>query len=355
MVEPANNLDGDLREDLQDAPEYEPRLVNTQPNEYGVYRQYIGTLPSYTPDEIASLADLCNSPNLLQPTENADTDKWWTSYARSAQNVSSDNYYAPFPNASTFHLMHWHQSGSNQKSNAELKRLVKDVILAPDFRPQDLEKFSVDREVHRLESHQNDQSPIFSAKDGWNSCSVRINVPCERVKHASEKTAPVFKVQKLHYRNIVDVVKSALSESSAARHHVSPFREYFQPSPDSPPERIYSEIYNSDALIEEHEKIKAQPRNCNLEAYVIPILLWSDSTHLTSFGNASLWPMYLFLGSLTKYTRCKPTSFSAHHIAYMPKVRLLPSFHSPYLLLFSLATNSKIGTSKHSISPRLWP
>jgi len=49
-------------------------------------------------------------------------------------------------------------------------------------------------------------------------------------------------------------------------------------------------------------------------------MLWSDSTHLTSFGNTSLWPIYLYLGSLSKYTRAKPTSFAAHHLAYIPKV-----------------------------------
>jgi len=30
-------------------------------------------------------------------------------------------------------------------------------------------------------------------------------------------------------------------------------------------------------------------------------MLWSDSTHLASFGNASLWPIYLYIGNLSKY------------------------------------------------------
>ena len=51
-------------------------------------------------------------------------------------------------------------------------------------------------------------------------------------------------------------------------------------------------------------------------------MLWSDSTHLTSFGNASLWPIYLYLGNQSKYTRGKPTSFARHHMAYIPKVFL---------------------------------
>ena len=48
-------------------------------------------------------------------------------------------------------------------------------------------------------------------------------------------------------------------------------------------------------------------------------MLWSDCTHLTSFGHASLWPLYLYVGTLSKYTRAKPSSFAAHHLAYIPK------------------------------------
>lgn len=51
-------------------------------------------------------------------------------------------------------------------------------------------------------------------------------------------------------------------------------------------------------------------------------MILSDYTHLTSFGNAGLWPIYLYLGGLSKYTRAKPTSFATHHLAYVPKVNL---------------------------------
>ena len=92
-------------------------------------------------------------------------------------------------------------------------------------------------------------------------------------------------------------------------------------------------------MIEEHLKIKAQPHDCKLETFVIPILLWSDSTLLASFGNASLWPIYLFLGNLTKYTHCKLSLFLAHHITYIPKVSLLLAFRM--LMLISLQLGDK--------------
>ena len=56
------------------------------------------------------------------------------------------------------------------------------------------------------------------------------------------------------------------------------------------------------------------------------MMVWSDSTHLAEFGNASLWPIYLFFGNQSKYSRAKPTDFAAHHIAYMPKVDVTADF-----------------------------
>lgn len=81
-------------------------------------------------------------------------------------------------------------------------------------------------------------------------------------------------------------------------------------------------MYNSDTFLEEHEKLKSQPQElgCNLETAIAAILVYSDSTHLANFGTASLWPIYIYFGNLSKYIHGMPTSFTAHHLAYMPSV-----------------------------------
>ena len=98
--------------------------------------------------------------------------------------------------------------------------------------------------------------------------------------------------------------------------------------PDAPPERLWSEVYNSDALNREHQAIQALPRNPEdaptVEYVAGPILLYSDSTHATNFGNASLWPAYLFFLNLTKYIRERPSAYAAHHLAYIPTVSFSP-------------------------------
>jgi hypothetical protein len=308
-------------------PPFVKKHIETLPDEFGVYRVYSDSLPTYTPDEFTNLNDLCNPDALCESEDHSEARPWWSPLTPSLAQATERPFFAPFLNATTFRLMSWFYSKTSLKSIGELNRLVQDVILADDFDANDLQKFSAERESTRLDSHHDEASPVFSAKDGWVETSVPIHVPAEHVKRP-EADAPVFLVDGLHHRNIVEVVKAAVREPQAQQYHTAPFQQFWKPSEDAPAERVYSEVYSSDAMIEEHEKIKSEPRACTLETVVIALMLWSDSTHLASFGNASLWPIYLLIGNLSKYVRGKSTSFAAHHIAYIPKVFALLVFLS---------------------------
>jgi hypothetical protein len=218
--------------------------------------------------------------------------------------------------------MRWFYNASTTKSLGDLDRLVHDVLLAPDFRLEDLDGFRAKREAERLDTYRDEPESPFTGNDGWIETSVKISLPCEKVCHTSESMAPVYEVQGLYYRQPLEVIKAAFRETTAETFHLSPFEEYWQASPDSPPERLYSEMYNSDTYIKEHDHVRAQAKEpgCTLETVIASIMLWSDSTQLATFGTASLWPIYLYLGNQSKYARVKPTSFAAHHLAYIPKV-----------------------------------
>jgi hypothetical protein len=60
--------------------------------------------------------------------------------------------------------------------------------------------------------------------------------------------------------------------------------------------------------------------NCKLDKVVAALMFWSDSTHLTNFGNAKLWPIYMLFENLSKYIRAKSNSGAEHHVAYIPSV-----------------------------------
>ncbi|KAF8427567.1 hypothetical protein L210DRAFT_3652625 [Boletus edulis BED1] len=50
------------------------------------------------------------------------------------------------------------------------------------------------------------------------------------------------------------------------------------------------------------------------------LMLWSDSTHLATFGHASAWPIYLLFGNLSKYARTRPEGGACHPIAFIPRL-----------------------------------
>jgi hypothetical protein len=115
----------------------------------------------------------------------------------------------------------------------------------------------------------------------------------------------------------------AFSEPAAEKFHITPFKEYWKPSNNEPEERIYTETFTADIFNEEYETLRTTSRegpNSKLEPFIAGIMFYSDATHLANFGTASLYPMYMYIGNQSQYLRAKLSEFTAHHIAYIPKV-----------------------------------
>lgn len=237
---------------------------------------------------------------------------------------------APFTSLTKKNFVMWSYDGTSTKSYASINKLAA-LIASEGFRPEDLRDFDAAREAKIMDNYKpENQNPklCLLPDDGWIETSVSIRLPPPtRGSHGSEAEACTYNVSGLFYRKPLEVIKAAFREPNARTFHIQPFKEYWQPSPDSAPERIISEVYNSDAFIDEYAKLRSEMTpGSNVEAFIAPILLWSDSTHLATFGNASLWPVYMYLGNQSKYIRGKPSSFSAHHMAYIPKVQFHSSF-----------------------------
>jgi hypothetical protein len=291
----------------------------TEHNSYGVFREYLHGKPSITPDLSHTLTDVTDTPYLAPDPSSSRPN-------HQVQIVATE-FFEPFRNPSTFRLMSWFYRPSITKSITELNTLVKEVILAPDFKADDLVGFDAVKEHKVMDAYQVkslDGPTPFSFNDTWLEGSVEIPLPCDGFKFSSEAEAPIFTV-KFHYRKIMEVLKAALAEQAAEKFHTFPFKAYWKPSPDESEERIYSEIFTGDSWNAEFEKIFNTVRNgenSELERFIIGLLIWSDGTALAQFGNAEMWPIYLYVGNQSKYERAKPNSQTSHHIAYLPKVIL---------------------------------
>ncbi|KAI0700508.1 hypothetical protein C8T65DRAFT_580236 [Cerioporus squamosus] len=209
----------------------------------------------------------------------------------------------------------------------------------PMFNVADVAHFNAARERHRLDNYREDDdvSP-FSAKDGWIQGEVHIRMPKEGVRYASEEDAPTFVLKNVWHRPFQEVIRHAFQQKCVRDWHMIPHRLYVvapptlhgfsSSSPDNDDNddgiRVYSEVYNTDAALEEDAAIRARPREAgdadDLEYGVALICMYSDSTRLTNFGSASLWPIYVYFGNQSKYIRGRPTAYAAHHLAYVPSL-----------------------------------
>lgn len=339
-------------------------------NRAGLYKIY-PQKPTHDPDVAISLDDLCDSPNLATAKHPS------VEPPRIPVPTASSSLFAPFLNASTARLMCWLHNGSNLKSAGELDRLVQDVLLKEDFKASDLRGFSTTREHARIDKDF-DQTPVDGdtpdsqvplgppgqdldpdtppqLRDGWETVTIEIPLPGPKVK-CPENKAPVFKVEGVLIRPLLDVMREAFQSEEFLNFHLTPFDQFWDPTHDpsdpthpttTPPpcyetsgipeppcghQRTYGELYTSPAMLEAHRALPAHP---NLETIIAAYMFWSDSTHLANFGTASLWPLYTFFGNLSKYIRAKPTSHSCHHQAYIPSVcrdHLTPSFFLPEII-----------------------
>lgn len=231
---------------------------------------------------------------------------------------------------SKYRLMTWFHTGGSQKSEGEITRLVKEVICAPDFKPDDLVGFSTNKENKLLDKPQLSQengAPFVD--DDWREISVEIDIPVP-VKGSPPRQ---FCVPGLHHRSIVDVIKATFGAVTALPFHLTPFKRIHIDS-EGKETRIYDEVYTSEAFEEAHDKLQKQPAEpgCKLEKVIAGLMFWSDSTHLTNFGTATVWPLYMYYANLSKYVRAKPNSGACHHLAYIPHVSCA-LHHGPYICL----------------------
>ena len=296
--------------------------MTTDPNSFGVYRRYTGRLPTHNPDENFSVNQVADDPSFVQ----SQSEQVMSPPGPFSANPKTNIVKHPFTNNSTFGIMSWFYNGSNTKSLHDLDSLVYDVMLTPNFRLEELPGFDAMKVAEQMDNFvQVDRSTLDTPlKDGWLQTSVSIRLPHDKIKQ-SENDAPVYKLDLL-YRKPIEVIKAAYQEQQATQYHATPFEEYWKPSPTSPSEHIFSELYNCDAFLEEHAKLSAtHAAQSDLETVITALMVWSDATQLTNFGSASssLWPIYLFFGNQSKYTRGKPSKFTAHHLVYIPKVSSL--------------------------------
>jgi hypothetical protein len=302
-------------------PDSRVHPFQTRPNKLGVFRRYAHN-PTWHPRDEESLQFVCDFPT-------SDTPPPITPDA--IHEVLFDppeppEPFAPFTNYSTASFMAAYFSGSDSKSEEHANTVAK-AMEDSRFQLDELHGFSAQRENKRLDNYLLGGHP-FRTQDGWIDSTVDIRLPVEGVQYESEDHAHTLPIPNLFHHRITDIVRSVCASEKARSFHFSPYTMYWTPDPDNPnkSERIYGETYSADAMMQAQAEVDSLPRpyGDTTERVVLGLMLASDSSQLTNFGSASVWPIYLMFANQSKQEHTKPSCHAVHHLAYVPSVSLSP-------------------------------
>jgi hypothetical protein len=302
--------------------------VCTTANRFAVVREY-QQHPSVIPDSEVSWKSLVVHLPPITPKKHREV---------------SDIIY-PYPNISSFlYNLTWRQMcGVASTANQEM---MTSMLCDKHFKKEDIEgiKFScIEKQIT-----SDNQSPWGGRSNGWRQDNVIIEVPTgEKPTVASRRVEATVRARQQRHdkvdpdadpyprhkisipdirtRSLVSCMVETIQEDLAAGElHWHGYKDTWQPPyPGFPPERVWGELYTSDAFLEaEQDLISGNSQNGNTShpSVIAGYMIWSDSTHLAQFGQAKAWPIYAYIGNQSKYVRCKPTAHAARVIGYIPLV-----------------------------------
>jgi hypothetical protein len=304
---PANSTDASTRARTSSPPP----PFRTARNIFGLVRQFFSsTPPSHDPEEVVTLRDISSIPAITPAKSDIATEP-------------RDNSFHPYPNQSSFELGHWYWNGSVQKSHQSFKELI-DIVGCPDFDPDDVRSTQWNKINSQLGANVRDEEKDeWEDEDaGWHKTQVTIEVPFSRT--TTQPGARPYVAADLYHRPLVSVIREKLSNAQDDElFHYEPYQLRWSAPHLQHEVAIQGELYTSPAFMDAHRELQESPGEpgCNLPRVVVALMFWSDATHLTTFGNTKLWPVYMYFGNESKYRRCKPSCNLGNHVAYFQKVR----------------------------------
>ena len=283
------------------------RIFRTPQNIFSLSRQYHATeLPTHDPEENFEIEDLSNIPTNIPSN-------------LGKSHASAQESFYPYPNLSSFRLGDWYWNQGVQKSQTNFKQLLN-IVGDHSFQASDVRDTKWDQ-INRKLGSDNPNEEWLDHDAGWINSSVTISVPFHRrTAHPGPQDYIVFD---FYHRSLISIIREKLENPLHSRNfHYEPYELYWKPQNIGDSERVYGELYTSPAFIDAHRELQDSPLEpeCDLPRIVVALMFWSDSTHLTTFSDAKLWPLYLFFGNETKYRRCKPSCHPCSHAAYFSKV-----------------------------------
>ncbi|KIJ58567.1 hypothetical protein HYDPIDRAFT_34041 [Hydnomerulius pinastri MD-312] len=286
--------------------------MGTPANSFGLFRVYDqGSLPSHNP-RITSKA--------------AQPHRW----SENSTSTDLESSFFPYPNENSFRLGDWYWNQGTQLSQRNFQKLLE-LIGSAEFHAEDVRNTNwttINCQLGNLDpaetplatatpSATTDIEEWLDADSGWIRSTVTVSVLFHRCcLRPGPKDYPV---NDFYHRSLTSIIHETLLNPTHHQHfHYEPYELRWQPPHKAQDLRIHGELFTSNAFLDAHRSLQDSPKEpgCDLLRRIVALMFWSDVTLLTTFSDAKLWPLYVFLGNEPKDKRGQPTAYLCTHAAY---------------------------------------
>ncbi|KAJ3531757.1 hypothetical protein NMY22_g8020 [Coprinellus aureogranulatus] len=286
--------------------------------------------------DLASATSAATSSTLPIPGATAENSVPTTVDAATAMNpettasllmtTSSTSSIYPYPNPSCFALGEWYWGDDSEKTMKSFQKLIS-IVGSKDFRPEDVRDASwtaINRKLGASQFEQRDSTEFPWRDDGtsWTKSSVTIDVPFNT--RSNTAGSQPYTINEFRYRPLVPLIREKLQSAESQQHfHFIPHELRWRAGPNKEDVRVHCELYQSDAFLEAYEEVQSLPRegpDDDLPRCVVGLMFASDATMLAHFGDAKLWPLYMFYANDSKYRRSKTSLYLGEQVAYFEKL-----------------------------------
>ncbi|KAF8262703.1 hypothetical protein EI94DRAFT_1601199, partial [Lactarius quietus] len=121
-------------------------------------------------------------------------------------------------------------------------------------------------------------------------------------------------VCEVYFRDILQCIHTLFGDLDFVPHLIfAPEKHY---SNEEKRERVYHDMHTGAWWW------KTQVRDDTPGATIVPVLISTDKTQLTTFRNKSAYPIYMTIGNIPKTIRCKTSSRAYLLLGYLPTTKL---------------------------------
>ncbi|KAG9123540.1 hypothetical protein FRC07_014781, partial [Ceratobasidium sp. 392] len=199
-----------------------------------------------------------------------------------------------------FYILRYHWLAGHTKSIKDRDYLCNEVILQPDFRPQDLIGINLNAIDDELAAAANAWDPACPPAEGWKNVPLKLCVPTpsaalpKKTRKRPRTTQPLepeppknhLVIEGLRAQSLTDLMKKTFSNNDINTFNYDTYEHRWRPPGSSgPAQTLMGEMYTSPAMIRLNREIQNLDIDCDLPRCCAAYMFMLDGMQFAQFSH----------------------------------------------------------------------